>query len=124
MLPWLIFGAVIPSACVCWTAAWIVRRLGPRVGLVDRPGARKIHEKPMPTSGGLAIWLGLVVPLGLGQCLLWMLLDGPSVARAAARGPERRRCRSSWLPRALPSTCPVFGSSRPSFGCCWAGAPC
>ena len=96
MLPWLILGAVVPSACVCWTAAWGVRRLGPRVGLVDRPGARKIHEKPMPTSGGLAIWLGLVVPLGLGQCLLWMLLDGPSASPAAGAA---RSARAAGIPR-------------------------
>jgi len=73
---WLILGAVIPSAGVCWTAAWIVRQLAPRLGLVDRPGARKIHDQPMPTSGGVAMWLGLVVPLGLGQCLLYLLRDG------------------------------------------------
>jgi UDP-GlcNAc:undecaprenyl-phosphate/decaprenyl-phosphate GlcNAc-1-phosphate transferase len=73
MLLWLILGAVVPSACVCWTAAWGVRRLGPRLGLVDRPGARKVHDRPMPTSGGLAIWLGLIVPLGAGQGLLWLL---------------------------------------------------
>ena len=88
MLPWLILGAVVPSACVCWTAAWVVRRLGPRLGLVDRPGARKIHEKPMPTSGGLAIWLGLVVPLGLGQCLLWLLRG--RLHAAGRRGPRTR----------------------------------
>jgi UDP-GlcNAc:undecaprenyl-phosphate GlcNAc-1-phosphate transferase len=82
MLPWLIFAAVVPGACVCWIAAWGVRGLGPRLGLVDRPGARKIHEKPMPTSGGLAIWLGLVVPLFVGQCLLW-LQHGPPAAAAA-----------------------------------------
>ena len=93
MLPWLILGAVVPSACVCWAAAWIVRRLGPRLGLVDRPGARKIHEKPMPTSGGLAIWLGLVVPLGVGQGLLWMLL--------AARRPGRRPRVATRLPEIL-----------------------
>ena len=83
MLPWLVPGAIVPSACVCWAAAWIVRRLGPRIGLVDRPGARKIHERPMPTSGGLAIWLGLVVPLGVGQCLLWTLGAGSPPADAA-----------------------------------------
>ncbi len=99
MLPWLILGAVVPSACVCWTAAWVVRRLGPRLGLVDRPGARKIHEKPMPTSGGLAIWLGLVVPLGLGQCLLWMLRD----FAGCRRGPQHPaagvpRCRGHRRP--------------------------
>src|SRR5271157_2493591 len=90
MLPWLILGAVVPSACVCWTAAWLVRRVGPRLGLVDRPGARKIHEKPMPTSGGLAIWLGLVVPLAVGQCLLWMLWDG-STATSAVDAARRTR---------------------------------
>jgi UDP-GlcNAc:undecaprenyl-phosphate GlcNAc-1-phosphate transferase len=84
MLTWLVLAAVIPSACVCWTAAWGVRRLGPRAGLIDRPGARKIHDKPMPTSGGLAIWLGLVVPLGLGHCLLGMLRAGPSLSPAVA----------------------------------------
>jgi UDP-GlcNAc:undecaprenyl-phosphate GlcNAc-1-phosphate transferase len=78
MLPWLIFGSIVPSACVCWLAAWGVRSLGPRVGLIDRPGARKIHEEPTPTGGGLAIWLGIVVPLALGQGLLWTLLYGSS----------------------------------------------
>ena len=91
MLPWLILGSLVPSAGVCWTAAWIVRRLGPRLGMVDRPGERKIHEKPMPTGGGVAIWLGLVVPLGVGQILLGMLLAGPLAENAHnARGvPDR-----------------------------------
>jgi UDP-GlcNAc:undecaprenyl-phosphate GlcNAc-1-phosphate transferase len=53
-----------------------VRRLGPWLGLVDRPGHRKIHAAPVPTSGGLAIWLGLVVPLGAGQLLLWATISG------------------------------------------------
>ncbi len=86
MLPWLILGSVVPSACVCWAAAWIVRRWGPRLGLIDRPGLRKIHEKPMPTSGGLAIWLGLVVPLGLGQGLLWMWRNWPTAGAAPGTG--------------------------------------
>jgi UDP-GlcNAc:undecaprenyl-phosphate GlcNAc-1-phosphate transferase len=41
--------------------------------LVDRPGHRKIHSTPMPTSGGLAIWLGIVLPLALGQVAIWGL---------------------------------------------------
>ena len=39
----------------------------------------------MPTSGGLAIWLGLVVPLGLGQYLLWMLRNGSPAAPTRPR---------------------------------------
>lgn len=75
---WLIFGCTIPSMIVCWAAAFAVRRWGPRFGLVDRPGARKIHAKPIPTSGGLAIWLGIVLPLVAGQIALWAF--SPSTA--------------------------------------------
>jgi UDP-GlcNAc:undecaprenyl-phosphate GlcNAc-1-phosphate transferase len=71
---WLIAGATIPSMLVCWAAAWLVRGYGPRLGLVDRPGERKIHHTAMPTGGGLAIWLGIVLPFAVGQLVLWILL--------------------------------------------------
>ena len=32
------------------------------VGLVDDPGRRKIHDKPMPLAGGLAVMTALVLP--------------------------------------------------------------
>jgi len=67
---WLIAGAVLSSFVVCWAAAWLVRWFGPGVGLVDRPGERKVHTRPMPTAGGLAIWLGVVLPLAVGYVLL------------------------------------------------------
>jgi UDP-GlcNAc:undecaprenyl-phosphate/decaprenyl-phosphate GlcNAc-1-phosphate transferase len=73
LMLWLILGCMIPSMVVCWAAAFAVRRWGPSFGLVDRPGHRKIHQKPMPTSGGLAIWLGIVLPLAAGQIVLWEL---------------------------------------------------
>jgi len=72
-MTWLIVGALVPSMVVAWAAAWAVRRWAPALGLVDRPGRRKIHQQPMPTSGGLAIWLGVVAPLAAGQVVLWAL---------------------------------------------------
>ena len=78
---WLILGALTPSAAVAWAAAWWVRRAGPRWGLVDRPGTRKLHTQPMPTAGGLAIWLGIVAPLACGQLALWVFrADAPRFA--------------------------------------------
>ncbi len=38
-----------------------VRRLALQVGLVDQPAARKIHVKPVPLLGGLAIYCGVVL---------------------------------------------------------------
>jgi UDP-GlcNAc:undecaprenyl-phosphate GlcNAc-1-phosphate transferase len=81
-MEWLVLASMVPSLVVCWAAAFGVRRFGPRCGLVDRPGMRKIHAKPMPTSGGIAIWLGIVLPLLAGQIALWAweatLADGNS----------------------------------------------
>jgi len=76
-MTWLLLGTTIPSMLVCWAAAWLVRRYGPAWGLIDRPGTRKIHRSAMPTGGGLAIWLGIVTPLALGQLVLWILLSTP-----------------------------------------------
>lgn len=38
-----------------------VRELALRVGMVDRPGPRKIHLQPIPLLGGLAIYCGVVL---------------------------------------------------------------
>ena len=87
---WLIFACTIPSMIVCWAAAFAVRRWGPRLGLVDRPGHRKIHAEPMPTGGGLAIWLGIVLPLAVGQVLLWGAAE--AAGQSATRPPPRFPC--------------------------------
>ncbi|GIX30235.1 MAG: undecaprenyl-phosphate alpha-N-acetylglucosaminyl 1-phosphate transferase [Porticoccaceae bacterium] len=45
----------------------LLARLAPRLGLVDRPdGRRKLHEEPVPTVGGPAIFLALVATAALG----------------------------------------------------------
>jgi len=38
-------------------AGWIARRNG----VIDEPGDRKIHEKPMPRLGGIAVWAAFTV---------------------------------------------------------------
>jgi UDP-GlcNAc:undecaprenyl-phosphate/decaprenyl-phosphate GlcNAc-1-phosphate transferase len=67
----LITGAVVPSLLVSWGAAYVIRRRAAAWGLVDRPGVRKVHSAPTPLGGGLAIWLGVVVPFAAGQVVLW-----------------------------------------------------
>lgn len=62
--------SIVPGLVVSVLACYVVRRLAPRWGLVDRPGQRKIHARPVPYGGGIGIWAGVVVPLVLGQCVL------------------------------------------------------
>ena len=45
--------------------------VAPKLGLMDQPGERRIHSKPVPRAGGIAIWLSflLVIAGGLGSGL-------------------------------------------------------
>ena len=49
-----------------------VRQLALRVGMVDRPGPRKVHVQPMPLLGGLAIYFGVLIALLVS-------MDGPAL---------------------------------------------
>jgi UDP-GlcNAc:undecaprenyl-phosphate GlcNAc-1-phosphate transferase len=68
----LIGGTVLPSLLVSCVAAKFIRRRAAAWGLVDKPAARKVHAEPTPLGGGLAIWLGIVLPFAVGQLALWM----------------------------------------------------
>jgi len=49
-----------------------VRQLALRTGMVDQPGPRKVHVKPMPLLGGLAIYFGVLIALLVS-------MDGPAL---------------------------------------------
>ncbi|HIK29834.1 MAG TPA: undecaprenyl/decaprenyl-phosphate alpha-N-acetylglucosaminyl 1-phosphate transferase [Oscillatoriales cyanobacterium M59_W2019_021] len=55
--------AFILSSAIVLGSTPIVRAIGLRTGLVDRPGDRKVHAKPMVRLGGVSIFLGVLVSL-------------------------------------------------------------
>jgi UDP-GlcNAc:undecaprenyl-phosphate GlcNAc-1-phosphate transferase len=58
---------LIPLAFAISAAATaLVKRLAPRLDFVDKPGHRKIHHTPQPLGGGVAIFVGLVLPMIVG----------------------------------------------------------
>ena len=38
-------------------------RLAPRIGMIDKPDARKVHAAPIPRAGGIGIVLGALLPM-------------------------------------------------------------
>jgi len=48
----------ITTACMPGLQRWALR-----VGLTDRPGARKVHTAPVPRVGGIAMALGILIPI-------------------------------------------------------------
>ncbi len=60
----MVFAA---GAGVSFLATPVVRRLAIRLGWIDHPSDRKVHPKPTPTVGGLAIFLGVSAALGVSR---------------------------------------------------------
>ena len=46
---------------------FVVRRLAVRIGAVVKPDERRVHARPTPTLGGIAMLLGLLV----GMVVAW-----------------------------------------------------
>ena len=51
------------SFTIAWGATLLMRWVASRLGFVDKPGGRKIHAKPKPLGGGVAIFAGVAVPM-------------------------------------------------------------
>ena len=50
-----------------WATSFVLQyiaiQVSPKLGLLDHPEERKVHNKAIPRSGGLAIWLSLTLTL-------------------------------------------------------------
>ncbi|MGH9150679.1 MAG: glycosyltransferase family 4 protein [Acidimicrobiales bacterium] len=62
------YATVLAVAAVStWLFTFVVRRLAIRFRLVVLPDDRRIHEKPTPTAGGVAMFLALLVAMGVAS---------------------------------------------------------
>lgn len=55
--------AFLLSLLVTYSLTPIVKKLAVKVGAMDKPDARKVHQNSIPRLGGLAIYLGFIVAL-------------------------------------------------------------
>jgi UDP-GlcNAc:undecaprenyl-phosphate GlcNAc-1-phosphate transferase len=70
--PFNVYLLAIASACATVLIALpLWRKWCLRTGLIDEPGHRKIHDKPIPLAGGLAVMTGLLIPTLLACLVLW-----------------------------------------------------
>lgn len=76
----LIVASLVPSFIVSLLAVAWVRRAAERLGLLDKPGYRKVHLVPIPLGGGLGIWMGVVSTVALGSIAVLLISQNESVA--------------------------------------------
>src|SRR5258708_3668351 len=72
-LPIIVYPTALLSA-LSFSAATLPlwRKWCFRVGLVDDPGERKIHDASIPLAGGLAVFTGIVVPIFFAGLFLFL----------------------------------------------------
>ena len=54
----------------------ILIAVGPRLGLMDEPGERRVHLTPVPRAGGLAIWMAFTIVLWAADAIFPNLFVG------------------------------------------------
>src|SRR5258706_15558066 len=53
----VVFGV---AAAVMFVVTGLMRWIAPRIGAIVQPDDRRVHQRPTPTLGGVAMFLGLV----------------------------------------------------------------
>lgn len=74
----------VASALLCLLLVPLARRLALRMGLVDRPGERKIHAQAIPYGGGIAIFFTVLIVLAGAYSLLVSSWSLPGLAALRA----------------------------------------
>jgi UDP-GlcNAc:undecaprenyl-phosphate GlcNAc-1-phosphate transferase len=67
------------SFLLSWTFTLAMKQIALRIGFVDKPGGRKIHDKPRALGGGVAIFWAIAVPLIAG--LAYVNIAAPPLPR-------------------------------------------
>src|SRR5690349_11737457 len=80
---------VIPLA-LTWLGLPLWARWCVRSGLVDDPGHRKIHDRPIPLAGGLSVSSALILTLLAGWLALELGFQLSGTTNALAHGFSRR----------------------------------
>ena len=69
-----ILACILPGLIISLIVTALVRRFALPLGLVDKPGERKVHVTPTPLGGGIGIWFGMISPF-LAGTLIVLLFD-------------------------------------------------
>lgn len=125
-----IFGVflvtLLPAFAVSVLATGWIAAHAEKLGLLDRPNARKVHTTPIPLGGGVGIWLGVVMVFATGSMATWLLTSNPYWTRSLV--PESiaiylpgllSRIGSIWLLIAAGTILMLLGLLDDRFGLDW-----
>lgn len=77
----------------------VLRPLALRLRMVDEPGGRKVHSRPIPRVGGVAMAVGIFVPVLLwnyADRFVWAYLSGAAIIVAFGMADDSRDLSPKW----------------------------
>lgn len=75
-MTWILLASGLVAFAVSALAVPPLSALARRTGFLDHPGPRKVHDRPIPYGGGLAVSTGILTALGGGLIAAWAIARG------------------------------------------------
>jgi len=66
--------SILTALITTYLATFIIRKIAKKLNILDVPGDNKIHKKPMPLLGGIAIFIGISAALALNPDVIMKFL--------------------------------------------------
>ena len=73
-------ACLVAAFAVTYVLTPWVRRCALRLGIMDRPGGRHAHRRPLPRCGGVAVFIGFNAACALTNTLVVLALLGAALA--------------------------------------------
>lgn len=70
------FGLLLAGLALSLFLTRAMIHLGPKLGLMDQPDERRVHLKPIPRAGGIAVWISFISVAWAGRLLFPDLFGG------------------------------------------------
>ncbi len=86
---WFLIACAVPSFVVSFCATALMKRIAPRIGLVDQPvgvKAHSTHTKITPLGGGLGIYMGFLIPVIVAQAAALIVAAQPEMLEWVPEG--------------------------------------
>ncbi len=71
--------AAMVAGMIALVSLYGVRRWAGRIGLIDKPGHRKVHTVPTPLGGGIGIWCGVIGTFAAGTLAVFLARSSASI---------------------------------------------